>query len=105
MVSALQELLKDLIIERSKLNYMLLDHKKKDGLNAFAHSVTTMIEKGKAAIWISTVTKEDLVSHGQDINCLFQLLVEDLGKHETIPLVDLTTLERAAQHTDLFSPK
>lgn len=92
-------------MERSKLYKLVFDNQKRDSLKSFKWSISDMIERGQAPQWIATVTREDLVNHGQEINRLFQILVEGHGNAGGVPLVDSLTLTRASERVDLFSKK
>jgi hypothetical protein len=104
-VATLQGLLEAAVVQRSVLYESVFGREKKDSLNSFKDSVYALIERGEAPSWISTVSKNELINHGQEANRLFQLLVEGKGGANGIPLVDSVTLDRAAERTDLFTLK
>jgi hypothetical protein len=90
-------------LAKSKLDDTINAAEKKDTLKAFKNSVAAMMERGEAALWISTVTEKDIVNHGGESNRLFQLFIE--GKKANSILVDSATLGNAAGRSDLFSSK
>jgi hypothetical protein len=105
-VTTLQTLLEAAVIERSKLYVMIFGNQKRDSLKAFTQSILDMIARGQSASWISRVTREELINHGQEINRLYQLLYEGHGSVAGgIPLVDSLTLARASERIDLFTTK
>jgi U-box domain len=71
-------------------------------LKAYEDSVTTLIEKGKGPHYMKTVTKSEILSQGEEVNRLYQILIE--GKTATFR-VDAVTLKNAAERTDLFSER
>lgn len=100
-VQDLSNLLGEAVRQRSIIHDLLFGFQKRGSLAAFKDSVVALIERGEAPYWISTVTEKDLLNHGQEVNRLFQILVED----PSAVLVDSTTLARAAERSDLFTPK
>ena len=105
LVATLQSLLGSAVRHRSVLYETVFGKHKKESLKAFKNSVSTLIERGEAPHWISTVSRSELINGGQELNRLFQLLIEGQGIASNIPMVDSYTLERAATRSDLFTPK
>ena len=104
-VTSLQSLLQAAVIERSKLYEIVFGNQKKDSLKAFKESIVDMIERGRRVELDFDSDERRMINHGQEINRLFQLLVEGLGTTSGIPLVDSLTLSRASERVDLFSTK
>jgi len=105
-ITSLQGLLEAAVTESSMLYQVLFSQQKKDSLRAFIQSVNDLIERGEASDWISRVRREDLINQGQEVNRLFQLLIEGQGSTAGgIPLIDSVTLARASERIDMFSPK
>ena len=94
--------LKEARLETTKMTATLHAAEKKDSLKSFQQRIAAMMERGEAAEWIATASKEDVVASGAP-NRLYQLLVE--GKKTHSNHVDVETLENAIQRTDLFSTK
>ena len=105
LVTALQGQLETAVVQRSVLYESVFGREKKGSLKAFKESILALIEKGEAPNWISSVSKNELLNHGQEVNRLFQLLVAGKGDFNGVPLVDQETLARAAERTDLFTAK
>ena len=102
-VNSLLAVLHEAALLESKLyDDKLFPHSKKRSLKAFEESVLSVIKEGKGPYYFKTVTKEELLNQGQEINRLYQMLVE--GKTAAnMMLVDAGTLKSAAARTDLFS--
>jgi len=102
-VNSLLAVLHEAALLESKLyDDKLFPQSKKRSLKAFEESVLTVIKEGKGRHYFETVTKEELLNQGQEINRLYQMLVE--GKTAAnVMLVDASTLKAAAARSDLFS--
>ena len=103
-VISLGEVLSEASLFKSQLEDDVFFNQKRGSLKAFEESIIKMIEDGKAPYYIKHVSKQELVNHGDEVNRLFQLLVESKRAKNSL-FIDSVTLANASQRGDLFSPK
>ena len=101
----LQNVLTEAITEQSKWHPLLFQQQKKDCLHSFKESLVDFLQRGGFSHWISTVTRKDILNQGDELNLLFQFLQFATSCSGPLPVLDSETLVRAAERTDLFTPK
>ena len=101
-VKSLIEVLDEAALLLSQLYALLYPNYKKRSLKAFEESILSMIQEGKGPTYFKTVTKKDIINQGDELNRLYQLLVESKTAANVFR-VDAVTLRNAAARADLFS--
>ena len=95
-------LIHEATLHSSELYQLVFTDAKRCSLQAFEKSVLETIQHGKGPPYMRTISKQEILNQGDEVNRLYQLLVE--GKTSYLR-VDAATLKTAAARNDLFSSR